>query len=85
MNEYKYLFIKYYKMLNTFLLTSVGGVCGGVIYFVSEDLYKIYITKERKYVRKFELNNILNPGFLFGIYIGGLRCYHGKPILDVLL
>ena len=72
-------------MLNTFLITSVVGVCGGVMYFMSEDLYNIYITKERRFVRKFEFNDIFNPGFLIGIYIGGLKCYYGKPILEALL
>ena len=72
-------------MLKIFLITSLGGVCGGIMDFILKDMYKIYITKKRKYVRKFKLKKIFNLGFLIGLFIGGLRSYYGKSVLDIIL
>ena len=76
-------------LMNDFLMysfwQSLGGVSGGIIYIMSKDVYNIYIVGNQRKSSDINLKNIFNPGLYFGIGLGALRVYLGKPVLEYYL
>ena len=53
-------------MYNTFVLATTGGF----IYEVSRQIYNIKVLKKRNQLPDFEIEDILNYGFIIGAFIG---------------
>ena len=61
----------------------LSGISGGIIFFVGEDMYNIYILKNQRYVRSYSsITQLLNPGLTLGVLLGLYRAHLGEPIID---
>ena len=66
----------------TIVFTVIGSLSGSVTYFVSNDLYHIYITKKRRFSTNFNnFNQLVNPGLFVGAIIGFIRGYTNAPVI----
>jgi len=64
-----------------YTLGVLTGVSGGLLYFVIEDLYNIYIKKTQRYSTPFiSIKQFCNPGLIMGAGLGFLRAYYGFPL-----
>ena len=64
----------------------LGGISGGIICFVSRDVFNIYIFKTQRYTTPYkDITQFLNIGFIFGATLGFFRAYLGVPIIDYLI
>ena len=71
-------------VINTSLLV-MSPIAGSVMWYVSNDLYHVYITKKQRWCRHFEYKLLINPGLVLGGLIGYARYYLKMPILDYVL
>ena len=72
--------------LQFILWSSFGAISGSFMDIIISDIYHIHITKTRKYNRLInDLPIFLNKGLFMGFYMGTLRHYLKKPILDFFI
>ncbi len=73
-------------ILNTLYSTtiiSMGGLSGGLIYFMLNDLDKIYIKRTQISGTKFNnIHQIFNIGFFIGTGLGICYAYTGRSLIE---
>ena len=72
-------------MIRTFFWTSVSAVSFGYFYTIIREVSE-YSTRQIRYRDSpFELQNILNYGFTFGLLVGIVRGIYGKPAIEFFI
>lgn len=70
-------------MLKTFIWSSVSALAGGYTYTVCSEVIRYTKGEIRYRDSPFEIQNILNYGFTFGLIIGFIRGAYGRPVLRI--
>lgn len=71
-----------HKILNMTHCFVVTPLCVSYIYFMSYDVYNVYISKQSSYPRPFSYKLFVNPGLVFGGLLGLTGYMIGIPICD---
>ena len=71
------------KILFNTTIISMGGLSGGLAYFMFSDLNRIYIIQTQKFNTQLNsINQLLNPGFIMGTALGICYAYTGRTLMD---
>lgn len=69
-------------LFNTTII-SMGGLSGGLFYFMISDLNRIYILRTQKFNTQVRhIHQLLNPGFIIGTSLGICYAYTGRTLMD---
>ena len=61
----------------------MGGLSGGLFYFMISDLNRIYIKQTQYYKTQINsINQLFNPGFIIGTALGICYAYTGRTLMD---
>ena len=68
-------------MSKQIIYSVIGGLSGGLIYFLGKDLYYQYIDTTSTYFKKdLSFGNIINPGLILGSGLGFFYEYSIKRL-----
>ena len=71
------------KILFNTTIISMGGLSGGLLYFMFSDLNRIYIRRTQYYNTQLKhIHQVFNPGFIIGTSLGICYAYTGRTLMD---
>jgi hypothetical protein len=73
--------IKNNELNDLILWTTVTGLSGGICYLGLNDVYHIYVRKDRFYSTPWNFHSLWNRGVLFGLSVGIMHYYLKEPVL----
>ena len=72
-------------MVNTIFWGIINAYSGGIIYNSIKETMSYSNTTLTYRDSPFEVQNYLNWGFIFGMSIGLIRGYYGKPVMQMFI